>query len=86
MDGRKVLIIEDHQESRESLATALRRARFDVLEAASLKTALSMTSNPQVAAIVTELKLPDGDGLSLLAQLKKIVSNAPSFLLQPLEP
>jgi DNA-binding NtrC family response regulator len=71
MDGRKVLIIEDHQESRESLATALRRARFDVLEAASLKTALSMTSNPQVAAIVTELKLPDGDGLTLLAQLKK---------------
>jgi DNA-binding NtrC family response regulator len=71
MDGRKVLIVEDHRESRESLATVLKRARFDVLEASSLKTACSMSSDGQVAAIVSELKLPDGDGLSLLTQLRK---------------
>ena len=71
MDGRKVLIVEDHRESRESLATVLKRAGFDVLEASSLKTAFSMTSDGQVAAIVSELKLPDGDGLSLLTQLRK---------------
>jgi DNA-binding NtrC family response regulator len=71
MDGRKVLIVEDHQESRESLAAVLKRARFDVLEAGSLKTAFSMISDGQIAAIVTELKLSDGDGLSLLSQLKK---------------
>ena len=71
MDGRKVLILEDHQESREGLATALKKAHFDVLEAASLKTAFTTISNGQIAAIVSELKLPDGDGLSLLAQVKK---------------
>jgi len=71
MYGRKILIVEDHQESRENLATALKRARFDVLEAGSLKSALSLSSDDQVAAIVTELKLPDGDGLKLLGQLKK---------------
>ena len=71
MYARKVLIVEDHQESRESLATVLKKARFDVLEAGSLKTAFSMISDGQIAAIVTELKLSDGDGLSLLGQLKK---------------
>ena len=71
MYARKVLIVEDHQESRESLATVLKRARFDVLEAGSLKTAFSLISDGQIAAIVTELKLSDGDGLSLLGQLKK---------------
>lgn len=71
MHGRKILIVEDHQESRENLATALKRARFDVLEAGSLKSALSVSSDDQVAAIVTELKLPDGDGLKLLGRLKK---------------
>jgi len=71
MYGRKILIVEDHQESRESLATVLRRARFEVLEATSLKTAFSMTFAGQVSAIVSELKLPDGDGLNLLSQLKK---------------
>jgi len=71
MYGRKILIVEDHQESRESLATVLRRARFEVLEATSLKTAFSITFAGQVSAIVSELKLPDGDGLKLLGQLKK---------------
>lgn len=70
MHGRKILIVEDHQESRENLATALKRARFDVLEAGSLETALSISSEGQVAAIVTELKLPDGDGLNLLGRVK----------------
>jgi len=71
MNDRKVLIVENHQESRENLATVLKRARFDVLEAASLKTAFSMTRGRQVAAIISELKLPDGDGLNLLDQVKK---------------
>jgi DNA-binding NtrC family response regulator len=71
MHDRKVLIVENHQESRENLATALKRAHFDVLEAGSLKTAFSVTLDRQVAAVVAELKLPDGDGLNLLGQLKK---------------
>ena len=71
MYARKVLIVEDHQESRESLATVLKKARFDVLEAGSLKTAFAMTSDGQVAAIVSELKLSDGNGLSLLASPQK---------------
>ncbi len=71
MYDRKILIVEDHQESRVNLATALKRAHFDVLEAASLKAALSLSSEEQIAAIVAELKLPDGDGLNLLARLKK---------------
>jgi len=66
MNERKVLIIEDHQESRENLATVLKRARFDVLQAASLQSAFALARDRQIAAIVTELKLPDGDGLNLL--------------------
>ena len=71
MYPRKVLIVDDHEESRESLAAVLKRARFDVAVASSVKTAFSMISDDQIAAIVAELKLPDGDGLSLLRQLKK---------------
>ncbi len=71
MSGRRILILEDHQESRESVAAVLKKASFDVIESASLKTAFSTISDGQVAAIVSELKLPDGDGLSLLVQLKK---------------
>ncbi len=69
--GRKVVIVEDHQESREGLAITLRKSGLDVLEANSVKAALPIVTDDQVAAVITELKLPDGDGLNLLAYLKK---------------
>jgi len=67
----KVLVVEDHQESRESLASALKKAGFEVVEASSQRSALPMLNDHEVAAIITELKLPDGDGLNLLTYLKK---------------
>src|SRR3989304_8969313 len=67
----KVLVVEDHQESRESLASALKKAGFEVVEASSQRSALPILNDHEVAAIITELKLPDGDGLNLLTYLKK---------------
>lgn len=75
--GRKVLIVEGHQESREGLASALKKSGFDVLEAGSLKAALTILIDDQVIAVITELKLPDGDGLNLLSQLRKNGLNGP---------
>jgi DNA-binding NtrC family response regulator len=75
--GRKVLIVEGHQESREGLASALKKSGFDVLEAGSLKAALTILIDDQVTAVITELKLPDGDGLNLLSQLRKNGLNGP---------
>jgi len=71
MQGGKILIVEPHQESRESLATALKKAAFEVLEASGQKEALLMVDEDQVAAVITELKLPDGDGFNLLGQFRK---------------
>ena len=53
-----------------------------MLEAASLKAAFSTISDGQIAAIVTELKLPDGDGLTFWLSLRRMAWNARSFLLQ----
>ncbi|MBI4528977.1 MAG: sigma-54-dependent Fis family transcriptional regulator, partial [Deltaproteobacteria bacterium] len=65
------MIVEDHQESRESLAGALKKTGFNVIEASSQKAALPILNDHPVAAIITELKLPDGDGLNLLTHLRK---------------
>lgn len=69
--GEKVLVVEDHQESRESLASALRKTGLEVVEASSQRSALPLLNDYQVAAVITELKFPDGDGLNLLTYLKK---------------
>ncbi|OGQ78915.1 MAG: hypothetical protein A3F90_09440 [Deltaproteobacteria bacterium RIFCSPLOWO2_12_FULL_60_19] len=67
----KILVVEDHQESRESLAGALKKTGFEVVEASSQRSALPLLNDREVAAVVTELKLPDGEGLNLLAYVKK---------------
>ncbi len=68
---RRVLIVEDHQESRESLAGGLKKSGFDVLQASGQRAALAALGEHQVDAIISELKLPDGDGFNLLAQLRQ---------------
>lgn len=70
MQGRKVLIVEPHKESRESLAGALAKAGFEVLQAGSRADAMPLLDEDQVAAVVTEVKLPDGDGLSILSHVR----------------
>ncbi|MBI2357349.1 MAG: sigma-54-dependent Fis family transcriptional regulator, partial [Deltaproteobacteria bacterium] len=70
MQGRKVLIVEPHQESREGLAVTLKKSGFAVVEASGQKTALPLLSDGLVDAVISECKLSDGDGLNLLAQLK----------------
>lgn len=70
MQGRKVLIVEPHKESRESLASALNKAGFEALQAGSRGDAIPLLDEDQVAAVVTEVKLPDGDGLSILSHVR----------------
>jgi len=81
MLGGKVLIVEGHKESREGLANALKKAGFDTVEASSQKTAIPALIENEIEAIVTELKLPDGDGLSLLNHLNKNGLNRPVIIV-----
>lgn len=71
LPGRRVLIVEDHQESRESLASVLRKSGFEVLQASGQRAALPLLKDHPVDAIITELKLADGDGFNLLTHLRQ---------------
>ncbi|MCA1828685.1 MAG: response regulator transcription factor [Myxococcales bacterium] len=62
----RVLIVDDEPAIRESLAFALKRDGFEVVEAASLKEA----RQPEADLIVLDLVLPDGNGLDFLRSLR----------------
>jgi len=64
----EVLIVDDEPAIRESLAFALKRDGFGVVEAASLKEARSATADADL--IVLDLVLPDGNGLDFLRSLR----------------
>ena len=64
--GRSILLVEDHAESRASLAYVLEKRGEIVHQAANGRAAVAMARHERLHALVLDLKLPDMDGLSVL--------------------
>jgi CheY-like chemotaxis protein len=68
----RILLIEDHADTLESVTLLLRKFGHDVLPAASCAQARTHAAQPgPIEAVVGDLGLPDGDGLDLLVELKR---------------
>jgi DNA-binding NtrC family response regulator len=75
--GPAILIVEDHEEARSSLAYALEKRGHLVHQAASGKAALAIARRTELHAAVLDLRLPDMDGLAVLAALLERVPGLP---------
>jgi two-component system KDP operon response regulator KdpE len=65
-----VLVVEDEAPLRKFLSAALHAAGFRVIEAATLAEAQQLATEQVPAAILLDLGLPDGDGLTLVRGLR----------------
>jgi DNA-binding NtrC family response regulator len=70
VDKPTLLIVDDEQNFTESLQFAL-EDEFTVSIAASLKIAREALKKTTPAAILLDLRLPDGEGIELLYELKE---------------
>ena len=66
-----ILIAEDFQPARRLLTTILTNQGYRVLAASGGEEALAMAANDPPDLVVTDLKMPDGDGIALCEALKK---------------
>ncbi len=64
-----ILVVDDEEDIRQLLATALRRAGFQVATAGSGLQALDALRQGPCAVVVTDLRMPEMDGLELLRQV-----------------
>ncbi|MEG1585673.1 MAG: response regulator transcription factor, partial [Bacteroidales bacterium] len=67
----KILIIEDERELREIIQHYLEKERYVVECAPDLQTGLMKIEDYDYDCILLDIMLPDGDGLSLLKELKE---------------
>jgi two-component system response regulator HydG len=74
--GRSILLVEDHAESRASLAYVLERRGETVHQAANGRAALAVARHERLHALILDLKLPDMDGLSVL---EAVLAEAPGL-------
>jgi DNA-binding response OmpR family regulator len=68
--AQSVLVVEDTDEIRELVTTVLRRAGFDVREAASGAACLEEVRRDAPDLIVLDLGLPDADGTEVCRQIR----------------
>ena len=69
---KKLLLVDDDQPFRQRLASTLQRRGFDVHSAASLAEARSIASALKPDMAVLDLRLEDGNGLSLVSELRAL--------------
>jgi DNA-binding NtrC family response regulator len=67
----RVLVVDDHQQSRESIAFTLRQADYVVECLSSAVEALKRLERETFDVIVTDLKMPGMTGLEFMAELKR---------------
>jgi len=67
----RVLLVEDDAQLRRTLRDALALEGYEMLTAASVSEGLALAANAPLDLVVLDLGLPDGDGESLLAALRR---------------
>ena len=78
----KILIVDDDSDLRASLARDMRNQAFDVYVAASFDDALvELDRAGGVDVLLTDLRMPDRDGLDLLKTFKERAPRTPTILM-----
>jgi DNA-binding NtrC family response regulator len=77
----KILVIDDEQGIRNLLDTLLRRKGYDVVLADSGRKGLELFRREHPDAVVLDLKMPEMDGITVLAQIRNADQKLPVVIL-----
>ena len=71
MSSKTILIVDDSFSLRQTISLALREAGYEVVEAIDGRNALEMLDGRKYNLIISDLNMPNLDGLSLVRTLKQ---------------
>ena len=77
--AKKIMIVDDSASLRQVVGIALRGAGYDVLEACDGKDALSKLTGEKVHLIISDVNMPNMDGITFVKEIKK----NPSYKFTP---
>ena len=66
----RLLLVEDHEDTNRSLTRMLQRRGYEVHPACDVRSALDIAMSKQFDVLVSDIGLPDGNGLDLLKALR----------------
>jgi DNA-binding NtrC family response regulator len=78
---RTVLLVEDHETTRITLSGVIEREGCKVTSVASAGAAREKLREEEFDLVITDLRLPDGDGMELLDETKRLSAGSPVILI-----
>lgn len=72
--GKTILIVDDSATIRQVVGMTLKTAGYDVLEAQDGKDALNKLDGKKINLIISDVNMPNMDGISFLKEAKKLSS------------
>ena len=69
---QQLLLVDDEEDANEELAELLEGEGFCCFKASSVKLALlELTRHPDIALVITDLRMPEESGISLIKRLRE---------------
>ncbi|HUA66421.1 MAG TPA: response regulator [Alphaproteobacteria bacterium] len=65
----RILLVEDHEPTRTTLASLLARRSYDVVSAGTVEEARTLAKEARFDLLITDIGLPDGNGYDLMNEL-----------------
>lgn len=72
--SKTILIVDDSASLRQVVGIALRGAGYEVLEACDGKDAMSRLDGKKIHLVISDLNMPNMDGIELITEIKKNAS------------
>ncbi len=79
--GKSILIAEDEELLRSSLAELLEQEGYHVTQAADGKEAYGLALNNPYDLVITDIRMPQMDGMTLLAKLQELAHQTPVIVI-----
>ena len=76
-----ILIVEDKKSMSDMLADTLKAEGFGVLTALTVREGLAQIAAGEMDAVITDLRLPDGDGMEVLRSVKEASPLTPVIVM-----
>ena len=70
--GKTLMVVDDSASIRQVVGLALRSAGYDVIEACDGKDALSKLDGKKINLIISDVNMPNMDGITLVKEVKKM--------------
>jgi CheY-like chemotaxis protein len=68
---RRILVVEDHEDTLRSMKLLLKRLGYEVLAAENMEDALRIAEEEHFDILLSDIGLPDGSGLELLKRIRE---------------